>query len=84
VICDPGVFDTFLAIAIDNPEKRAANRKVWVALAAFNDMLRAPLANPDDASKRLAKSLKVEDAACYDCAWLSLTALSTVTCNLWL
>jgi hypothetical protein len=23
-------------------------------------------------------------AACYDCAWLSLTALSTVTCNLWL
>jgi hypothetical protein len=21
---------------------------------------------------------------CYDCAWLSLTALSTVTCNLWL
>jgi hypothetical protein len=22
--------------------------------------------------------------ACYDCAWLSLTALSTVTCNLWL
>jgi hypothetical protein len=23
-------------------------------------------------------------AVCYDCAWLSLTALSTVTCNLWL
>jgi hypothetical protein len=23
-------------------------------------------------------------ALCYDCAWLSLTALSTVTCNLWL
>jgi hypothetical protein len=22
--------------------------------------------------------------SCYDCAWLSLTALSTVTCNLWL
>jgi hypothetical protein len=22
--------------------------------------------------------------ACYDCAWLGLTALSTVTCNLWL
>jgi hypothetical protein len=21
---------------------------------------------------------------CYDCAWLSLTALSTVTCNMWL
>jgi hypothetical protein len=63
VVCDAGVFDTFLAIAIDNPEKRAANRKVWVALAAFNDLLRAPLANPDDAGKRLAKSLRVEDAA---------------------
>jgi hypothetical protein len=24
------------------------------------------------------------DTYCYDCAWLSLTALSTVTCNLWL
>jgi hypothetical protein len=24
------------------------------------------------------------DLCCYDCAWLSLTALSTVTCNLWL
>jgi hypothetical protein len=26
----------------------------------------------------------MDDIACYDCAWLSLTALSTVTCNLWL
>jgi hypothetical protein len=25
-----------------------------------------------------------EEEGCYDCAWLSLTALSTVTCNLWL
>jgi hypothetical protein len=25
-----------------------------------------------------------ENHTCYDCAWLSLTALSTVTCNLWL
>jgi hypothetical protein len=24
------------------------------------------------------------DVICYDCAWLSLTALSTVTRNLWL
>jgi hypothetical protein len=24
------------------------------------------------------------EGRCYDCAWLSLTALSTVTCNLWL
>jgi hypothetical protein len=26
----------------------------------------------------------MEVVDCYDCAWLSLTALSTVTCNLWL
>jgi hypothetical protein len=26
----------------------------------------------------------VEEDLCYDCAWLSLTALSTVTRNLWL
>jgi hypothetical protein len=26
----------------------------------------------------------VMKALCYDCAWLSLTALSTVTRNLWL
>jgi hypothetical protein len=25
-----------------------------------------------------------EGLTCYDCAWLSLTALSTITCNLWL
>jgi hypothetical protein len=27
---------------------------------------------------------EVENSECYDCAWLSLTALSTVTRNLWL
>jgi hypothetical protein len=27
---------------------------------------------------------EARQAECYDCAWLSLTALSTVTCNLWL
>jgi hypothetical protein len=29
-------------------------------------------------------SVDVKRGFCYDCAWLSLTALSTVTCNLWL
>jgi hypothetical protein len=33
---------------------------------------------------RLALRTIVGDHVCYDCAWLSLTALSTVTCNLWL
>jgi hypothetical protein len=30
------------------------------------------------------KGTTMTDHQCYDCAWLSLTALSTVTCNLWL
>jgi hypothetical protein len=30
------------------------------------------------------KGVSTPDAPCYDCAWLSLTALSTVTRNLWL
>jgi hypothetical protein len=32
----------------------------------------------------LANAFNEVDRVCYDCAWLSLTALSTVTCNLWL
>jgi hypothetical protein len=63
VVCNEGIFDTFLAIAIDNPQKRAANRKVWVALALFNDQLRLPLNNPEDAGERLGKSIRVQDAA---------------------
>jgi hypothetical protein len=37
-------------------------------------------------SKNVADALSRRDVAgsCYDCAWLSLTALSTVTRNLWL
>jgi hypothetical protein len=57
------VYDTFLAIAIDDPQKRELNRKVWVALAAFNGELLKPLNNPEDASERLTKSIEVEDGA---------------------
>jgi hypothetical protein len=60
---DEEVFDTFLAIAINEPEKRELNRKVWVALAAFNPELLKPLGNPEDAGKRLTKSILVEDLA---------------------
>jgi hypothetical protein len=38
---------------------------------------------PHDAHT-LGDETMVDDGICYDCAWLSLTALSTVTCNLWL
>jgi hypothetical protein len=33
---------------------------------------------------QVAERMDLAKAFCYDCAWLSLTALSTVTCNLWL
>jgi hypothetical protein len=61
VVCEAEVFATFLAIAIDDDEKRALNREVWVATAAMNKELRAPHKNPDDRQERLAKSIRVED-----------------------
>jgi hypothetical protein len=61
VVCEAEVFDTFLAIAIDDDEKRALNREVWVATAAMNKELWAPHKNPDDREERLAKSIRVED-----------------------
>jgi hypothetical protein len=37
------------------------------------------------ASSRFRATFRVAgNPECYDCAWFSLTALSTVTCNLWL
>jgi hypothetical protein len=38
----------------------------------------------DDWDTLLSHAEFAHNAACYDCAWLSLTALSTVTYNLWL
>jgi hypothetical protein len=35
-------------------------------------------------SQGVISAEEAAESACYDCAWLSLTALSTVTCNLWL
>jgi hypothetical protein len=61
VVCEAKVFDTFLTIAIDDDDKRALNREVWVATAAMNKELRAPHKNPNDREERLAKSIRVED-----------------------
>jgi hypothetical protein len=61
VVCEAEFFDTFLAIAIDDDDKRALNREVWVATAAMNKELRAPHKNPGDREERLAKSIRVED-----------------------
>jgi hypothetical protein len=97
---DPRVYDTLLEIAITAPEKRALNQKVWAALEVLYYLMIRPLLDPDNEEERKEKSGEVQDQAveyvdafaaavgrefcCYDCAWLSLTALSTVTCNLWL
>lgn len=43
---DPRVYDQLLEIAIDDPEKRARNRKVWSGLANFYNELIAPINNP--------------------------------------
>jgi hypothetical protein len=61
VLCEEGVFDTLLAIAIQDPEKRAVNREAWVALAAYNKELQKPLNNPLNAAERLTKSILVQD-----------------------
>jgi hypothetical protein len=60
------VFDTFLAIAINELEKQELNRKAWFALAAFNLELLKPLNNLKNASERVAKSILMEDlVVCY-------------------
>jgi hypothetical protein len=61
VVCEAEVFDTFLAIANDDDDKRVLNMEVWVATAAMNKELWAPHKNPDDQQERLAKSIRVED-----------------------
>jgi hypothetical protein len=70
VVCEELVFDTFLAIAIDDPVKRAVIREVWVATAAMNKELRAPHKNPNDKEERRAKSIRVEDFGSAVCGQL--------------
>jgi hypothetical protein len=60
VLISERVFDTLLAIAIEDKEKRLLNRMVWAALAAFNAELLKPLDNPD-ADQRSSKAIAVQD-----------------------
>lgn len=57
------MFDTLLAIAIEESVKRANNRKVWEGLSDLNGDFLKPMANAEDAGKRLAKSTVVQDKA---------------------
>jgi hypothetical protein len=47
------------------------------------DALTSSVVKLTDDLKIAEDKLRLKEG-CYDCAWLSLTALSTVTCNLWL
>lgn len=57
------VYTAFLEIAIDDDEKRAANAKVWAALAKLYDYLKTPLSNPRDQTQRDEKAEKAQDLA---------------------
>jgi hypothetical protein len=57
------MFDTLLAIAIEEPVKRANNRRVWVGLSDLKGEFLKPLANAEDGGERLAKSILVQDKA---------------------
>lgn len=60
---DPRVYEAFVTIAIDDEEKREANRKVWEGLAELYDYLRTPLPNPLIVAQREAKGEKAQDLA---------------------
>jgi uncharacterized protein YbcC (UPF0753/DUF2309 family) len=63
VLMHPDMYNTLLTIAIEEPEKRARNQKVWAGLSTLNAELLKPMLNPADANERLAKSGTVQDKA---------------------
>jgi uncharacterized protein YbcC (UPF0753/DUF2309 family) len=63
VLMHPDMSNTLLTIAIEEPEKRARNEKVWAGLSTLNSELLKPMLNPADATERLAKSEIVQEKA---------------------
>jgi hypothetical protein len=63
VLMHPDMYNTLLTIAIEDPEKRARNGKVWTELSSLNLELLKPILNLADATERLAKSEVVQDKA---------------------
>jgi hypothetical protein len=63
VLMHPDIYNTLLTIAIEEPEKRARNEKVWAGLSTLHAELLKPMLNPADATERLAKSEMVQDKA---------------------
>jgi hypothetical protein len=62
-MCHPGMFDTLLEIAIEDPAKRGHNRLVWVGLSELNAEYLKPMINPEDERERVAKSIVAQDKA---------------------
>jgi hypothetical protein len=60
---DERVYSAFLDIAIDDPEKRAANKLICDRLAALYNYLRSPMQNPEEEAQRLAKAERAQDMA---------------------
>jgi hypothetical protein len=52
-----------LDIAIDDPEKRAANKLVWARLAALYNFVRSPMQNPEIEAQRIEKADRAQDLA---------------------
>jgi hypothetical protein len=63
VLMHPDMYNTLLTIAIEEPEKRARNEKVWAGLSSLNGEFLKPMLNAADPTERLAKSAVVQDKA---------------------
>jgi hypothetical protein len=61
VMMHPDMYNTLLAIAIQEPEKRERNRKVWAGLSDLNAELLKLMLNPQNAAKRVEKSVVVKE-----------------------
>jgi hypothetical protein len=70
------------------PSRRLSQQSQLPEMQSRSSSLRSDLPEGDTISNSKLSSafpeLPLPAMSCYDCAWLSLTALSTVTYNLWL
>lgn len=77
---DVRVYEAFLTIAIDDEEKREANKRVWASLAELYDYLRTPLPNPLIVAQREEKAEKAQDlAVAYVDAFIGAVGQDLVT-----
>jgi hypothetical protein len=73
-----------LPLPLDSPQNGFATTSTQSRLRAHRSQLIPELTGLMQESKHTMTVSEPVQPWCYDCAWLSLTALSTVTRNLWL